>query len=953
MDADTVLAQLLDGSDSAVGLAEPLPDDIAAVVVERLKEEADRHWWINANRSLEIAELIVQIGEARGDTLQMALGIMARGDALKFLGQIEEAWRTLQWAGDLFRSGSDEVGWARTRIGRLLICVDLNCVAEALADAGYARDIFTRHNECEKLLRLDFNTAVVHKLLGDQRRALTLYHSALATAESLGVAGQDYFGLLCTNIGNVYDLLGDFRQASAYHERARALFIERNETRAIAVAEINLAHIAMAQGHYRHALHLLHRGHDLKVAEHLPLDAAHVKRDMVECYLLLNRYPEARELAYQVIAAYKEFGATYNKALTMLYLATAEAELSNFSAAQAALDLAESIFVSLSATAWVATTQLRRGRIALQQGDFAVAEREALAGARYFKPVGQQVDYAISTLLFGQTRAASGDLPAAAQAGTTALCIAQRCNVPPLRYTSHLLLGRVAEAQGDLTRAARRYRAAAATVERVQRSLTITLRPGFLEDKGEALRALIALHLRTGHAERAFETLERAKSQVLLGYLANHEQLRWSSDDDHSRLLIEELDQLRAEHQWFYRLAHGYPGAEDERAKIVQPEQALAELAIRERRMRIITEKLYLLSGEDSPGISVSTPPLNRIQKSLDEDTLLVEFYNDGMHLWAFTVDAHTLDVHPLPTAVGALDRLLAQLLVNFAAAVHAGPNTPVSRSLDGLAQRILQRLYASLIEPLVRRVYGHSRLIMVPYGSLHYLPFHLLNIGTESLINRHEIVVQPAASLVTRRGPVRKGGALVLAHSQDGLLPQTLSEAKVVQSLVGGDIYFDGAANRAVLQAQPRQILHIAAHGEHRLDLPDLSYIQLADGQLYTDDLLQHDLSYELVTLSACETGRTNVAAGDEPIGLGRGFLYAGAGALITSLWRVADNWAVALMEHLYRELATGASKAAALRNAQRTICTEQPDLHPAFWGAFQLVGDPHRLSTNLGLEP
>src|SRR6185436_8636173 len=86
--------------------------------------------------------------------------------------------------------------------------------------------------------------------------------------------------------------------------------------------------------------------------------------------------------------------------------------------------------------------------------------------------------------------------------------------------------------------------------------LTITLRPGFLEDKGEALHALLALQLRSGSAARAFETLERAKSQVLLNYLANREQLRWAADDPASRSLIDELDRLREEHQWFYRLAH-------------------------------------------------------------------------------------------------------------------------------------------------------------------------------------------------------------------------------------------------------------------------------------------------------------------------------------------------------------------------------------------------------------
>jgi CHAT domain-containing protein len=157
-----------------------------------------------------------------------------------------------------------------------------------------------------------------------------------------------------------------------------------------------------------------------------------------------------------------------------------------------------------------------------------------------------------------------------------------------------------------------------------------------------------------------------------------------------------------------------------------------------------------------------------------------------------------------------------------------------------------------------------------------------------------------------------------------------------------------EGEADRRALQTQPAQILHIAAHGEHRLDQPDLSYLQLADGQLYADDMLQNDMSYELVTLSGCETGRASVAASDELIGLGRGFLYAGAGALLASLWQVADSSTLHFMERMYEALHAGSSKAAALRDAQTWMLASDRQLHPAFWGAFQLIGDASPLHSN-----
>jgi CHAT domain-containing protein len=168
-----------------------------------------------------------------------------------------------------------------------------------------------------------------------------------------------------------------------------------------------------------------------------------------------------------------------------------------------------------------------------------------------------------------------------------------------------------------------------------------------------------------------------------------------------------------------------------------------------------------------------------------------------------------------------------------------------------------------------------------------------------------------------------------------------------MVQRLFGGTLYAGEAAKSVALQAAPIQILHIATHGEHRLDQPDLSYLQLADGQLYADDSLQQDMSYELVTLSACETGRAHVAASDELIGLGRGFLYAGAGALLVSLWQVADISSLYFMERMYKALRAGTSKAAAVRDAQQSLLAEEPWQHPAFWGAFQLIGNDQPLSS------
>ena len=140
-----------------------------------------------------------------------------------------------------------------------------------------------------------------------------------------------------------------------------------------------------------------------------------------------------------------------------------------------------------------------------------------------------------------------------------------------------------------------------------------------------------------------------------------------------------------------------------------------------------------------------------------------------------------------------------------------------------------------------------------------------------------------------------------------------------------------------------------LAAHGSFRADNPLFSGLALADGWLTTLDIFNLRLHASLVTLSACETGRSVVAGGDELLGLMRAFLYAGATSLVLSQWVVDDRSTARLMERFYTHLANGQSKGAALRLAQLAFLGEGSSevvfpaaySHPYFWAPFFLVGD------------
>ena len=104
----------------------------------------------------------------------------------------------------------------------------------------------------------------------------------------------------------------------------------------------------------------------------------------------------------------------------------------------------------------------------------------------------------------------------------------------------------------------------------------------------------------------------------------------------------------------------------------------------------------------------------------------------------------------------------------------------------------------------------------------------------------------------------------------------------------------------------------------------PPASGLDLADDRLTLADLQQGEVDLSaarLVTLSACETGITDVLRGsaEEYVGIPAGFLLAGVPCVVSSLWAVPDLSTALLMERFYRNhLIDKMEFAAALREAQ-----------------------------------
>jgi len=473
-------------------------------------------------------------------------------------------------------------------------------------------------------------------------------------------------------------------------------------------------------------------------------------------------------------------------------------------------------------------------------------------------------------------------------------------------------------------------------------------RAGFVEDKQEAYEALIRVAADLGRHSNAFDGIERTKARSFLDLLAQRHLRTPLAETGEIPEKYEELDQreriLEAELRTL----------ESGQSAVGNPEEQLRRKV--EELRSVTTERDALtreLSKSNARVLDLAARPsdITELQRRVPADSILLSYYVRSNTAVVGVLDRDR--VHVVNVRTVSIEEVLAfaRLLAD-----------PQSTGWEASARR----LYDHLVAPILNEIEGKKRLIIVPHGPLHYLPFHaLLMPGSRFLGDVWAVSYLPSASVLRYLPAVpaeRERTVLAVANpSVPGLPALRGAEAEVrgiAQLFPTQVLAREKAQKTKVIEESPRhRILHFASHGELDVRRPLQSSLRLApsdgdDGRLTVDEIFNLSLQAEIVVLSACETGLgatfggEAISPGDELVGLSRAFLFAGAQSLIVTLWPVDDAATARLMVEFYRHIQT-MPKAEALKRAQDELRgaargrSEGGFAHPFFWAAFTLIGD------------
>lgn len=942
--------------------------DQALATVATLKQRVDDEKLRNAYRALQIAEIAQAVAAAHPASEVEALALWASGNALCHLSRHQEALTCYHRAEALYRAQAHTFEVVRLQINQVAVLQDISDFAAALELATQARDMCAvlGAGADPYLALLEMNVGAAYQQMGASEAALMAYERGRAILEALGDAVQ--VARMDLNRAIVLQEMGRFQAATDLFLTARATLATSKLDQEVARANHNLGHLAYRRGQYQAALRFLEEARRGFAAIPNPLEVAMVSLYRSFVYRDLNLLPETIMLAAEAERQFRQANTQWMRAAALTNQGLGYQRLGAYAQARRCLDRARRVHRQQGAHMRVVLLDVERATLALEEGRVATAQRLVRRVARQLAPdIWPALVVRVHLLLARCAMAqAHPRLPEARQYAANACDLAARYHLPEQAAAAHML-GHILEDMGEAQAAWMQYQVALAVIEELRAALVLDeFQLGFMDDKLVLYDAAVRLAQQIATPAQVLALLNLA-STAPVSHLAWLSPLPASLTADDTDLRAR-LQSLRETWHWYQSEleARADPYAAAPPGDVAAPAADLQQrLRSLESEMADITRRWHIQAHPVAqPVTSVPVPaplaaPLwtaeaatafaHDLQRHLAPDAVLLHYFVCDGQFGAMLVTHNTLHLLPQLAAAASLQRVLRSWRFHLE---HGHASMPAATSLKS-SRAHLERLYTTLIAPLERYLAHQQHLFLVVPPGWHDIPFAALFDGQHYLVERWQLTYLSAPEALVAHTPAftlavpePEAQALVIGYSEQGRLPHTQAEAQQINRTLAPVaratcVLEDAATLDYVRAAIPGcHILHMATHALFRPDNPLFSWMRLADGRLTVADLYELTLPQRpLVVLSACETGRGQPRGGGL-LGMGRGFLAAGAAGLVVSLWKIADDAAAQVMTDFYAHLVavpTTLAPADALAQAQRLAIARSA--HPSGWAGFIFI--------------
>ena len=581
----------------------------------------------------------------------------------------------------------------------------------------------------------------------------------------------------------------------------------------------------------------------------------------------------------------------------------------------------------------------------------------------------------------GTVENAKGNEAKAIEDFNTAINLAQKGHFTRLLADAQFYLEDIYRKRGDLSKA---ESLAAAAAESTQNSGDLYLLP-------LRLQALAQLQTSQGKYRDASQTYDRA-SDVLDAMIGNVRSAAGKIG------LISAMSSVYAEHfalvadhlsdtaKAFSVLEHARGRVTTELLMSGKPPESPEELEIEKQISRLnlelakaksaeqihqIRDKIFLAEEARwvTPASSTwksrpwQTAPLERIRAGLNADELVLEYVMAQPHSYCLVVGPDSVRIVPLADRATIESLVLAYLK---------------TLKTKGTSKAQAAGLYDALLRG-IPEVSKKERIIIVPDGRLHLLPFDALVDGTgHYLVSSHTITYAPSATFLylakTQPEPASQhvllgiGGipyeknpdlakvATLRGYMSSPLVDLTASKEEVLaaQAAIRSDSDTVLLGSNATKSAFERSgldqysIIHLAVHGVANEKHPERAALIFLsdsssgdDGILEASEIVHLHTNADLVVLSACDTAVGRLQGEEGIANLSLAFQLAGAKTVVSTLWSIDDTTVLYLMQRFYAHLAEKDTVAHALTSAKKDMLrTYGTQAVPYYWASFRLEG-------------